>query len=307
MKKNIKFKIILIFILFLTIAILLKALDSFLLINYGLGKPLIYKQSSIFNYNIKENQKLIRRSNEININSLGMRSKELTNNDSYKILFFGDSVTYGGSVVSNQELFSELTCKTLELNIDKKFFCGNYGVNGYSLYLITKKIKFNESIKEDFIVVTIIGNNLLRGDHHIKSQPFWSQNINNFLPALTELFFIYFDRFRENFKYDKFNEPINYKYIEYSINELSKTLEDKKIPYIVLYSPEKNELKLNPEKYANIKLLFQKKIKNFYDLTGDIRKEKNFENFYVDDIHLNSLGHQKYSEILSKIIKPYLN
>ena len=46
-----------------------------------------------------------------------MRSSEnwdhKKNEESFNILFFGDSVTYGGSVVNNNEIFSEIICKKL--------------------------------------------------------------------------------------------------------------------------------------------------------------------------------------------------
>ena len=46
--------------------------------------------------------------NTIIINNLGMRSSDNFNHkNKKKIIFLGDSVTYGGSIVSNNDLFSE--------------------------------------------------------------------------------------------------------------------------------------------------------------------------------------------------------
>ena len=58
----------------------------------------------------------------------------------FRILFFGDSVTYGGSLVNNEDLFTEKVCNKLNKN-NKKFECGNYGTNGYSLFSIIRRIK----------------------------------------------------------------------------------------------------------------------------------------------------------------------
>ena len=95
------------FILFISV----KLGDLFLQKKFGLGKPLIYKNSKFYGYDIKPNQKLVRRGNKIIINNMGMRSNSDWKNDrKNKIIFFGDSVTYGGSVVSNDDLFSEKIC-----------------------------------------------------------------------------------------------------------------------------------------------------------------------------------------------------
>ena len=297
MKK--KFRIIIVLLSIIFLIFFLKILYIFLLNKYGLGNPLIYKQSNIFNYEVKENQEIVRLGNKIKINSDGMRSKEwVKNNKDLKIIFFGDSVTYGGSIVSNNELFSELICSKLKIKLNTLTTCGNYGVNGYSLYLINKKIKYKKIKNKDFIVVIIIANDLLRDDHHIKSQPFWSKKINNFLPAFTEIFFIYLDRFRNNYK---FTIPVidqNLEYINNIVEEFSNTLEEQKKPYIVLYSPEKDELTIDKQKYKEIKLILKRKIKNFYDLSEHINKE----NIFHDNVHLNKKGHTLYSNIISEII-----
>ena len=95
----------------------LKILDIILAKKYGLGTPVIYKYSNIVGYEIKPNQKLKRLGNEIDINKHGMRSSNWRNDIPNKILFFGDSVTYGGSIVSNSDLFSENVCKILKFSI----------------------------------------------------------------------------------------------------------------------------------------------------------------------------------------------
>ena len=114
-----------------------------------LGKPLIYKNSKFYGYDIKPNQKLVRRGNKIIINNMGMRSNSDWKNDrKNKIIFFGDSVTYGGSVVSNDDLFSEKICIKLNKG-ENDFLCGNSAVNGYNLYSIIRKIKYKSFNNED--------------------------------------------------------------------------------------------------------------------------------------------------------------
>ena len=224
-----------------------------------------------------------------------------------KIAFFGDSVTYGGSIVSNNDLFTEKICKKLNKDINN-YICGNLGVNGYSVHSIIKRIKYKKFNNEDLIVITIISNNYPRIFHNPISQPFWTKKINNFYPALTEIFFIYLDKFRNKAKYNLGNENIfeniNLKYYNDLTNELEEVLNKNNKPYIILYSPSLNELTQNKDNF--FKNILKNKFKDFYDLS-EINYTKK-DNLYFDNIHLNKQGHEVYSQFIFSIIKEkYLN
>ena len=111
----------------------------------GFGNPVIYKKTED-NFFPKENQKLRRfLGSEININSKGMRTNfDWNEKKDIKILFFGDSVTFGGSFVDNNDLFSENLCQLIENSV-----CGNYAVNGYHLNNMIKRIN-NANNKIEF-------------------------------------------------------------------------------------------------------------------------------------------------------------
>ena len=182
---------------FIVLLILIKLIDFFLQKKFGLGNPIIYESSRIYGYTIKPNQNIHRLGNNIIINNLGMRSTDDWGKDNRKkIIFLGDSVTYGGSIVSNEDLFSEKVCKILN-NKNLNYICGNLGVNGYNLYSLVRNIRYKKFDKESFIVITIIGNNFPRLFHNVINKPFWSNKIENFLPALTEVFIIS-DKYKSN-------------------------------------------------------------------------------------------------------------
>tara|TARA_A100001011_G_C14100397_1_gene752549 strand:- start:20 stop:943 length:924 start_codon:yes stop_codon:yes gene_type:complete len=301
-KLNYKF-FVYFFVLLIFSLSLLKILDLILQKKYGLGTPLIYKYSNVVGYIIEPNQKLRRLGNKIIINQEGMRSDNWKEDSPNNILFFGDSVTYGGSVVSNEDLFSERVCDNLSKLKKNNFSCGNYGVNGYSLDAISRKIKFNKNTKKaNLIIVTLVANDLIRGFHHIISQPFWSKKIENMYPAITEAAFIYIDSFRYKTKYKFENELLEnqIEYFEFIVESFSDILENTGLDYIVLYSPEKNELLQNPNKYFLIKNILKENINNFYDLSEYLNKEDTY--IYMDGVHLNKKGHNKYSELISEII-----
>ncbi len=303
-QKKIVFFIFLLIISFIT----LKILDIILFNKYGLGKPILYSSSKQYGYFIKPNQKVIRRGKNIFINNLGMRSQSFSSDktDKYRIIFFGDSVTYGGSLVNNEDLFTERVCE--KLNKESTIFeCGNFGTNGYSLNSIIKRIKYTNLENTDLVIITLIGNNFPRTFHNLLSQPFWSKKIDNFFPALTEVMFIYLDRYRNKVKYELGTEEsyslIDFMYYKDLINELGQVLDAKSVKYMIFYSPSLDEIN-NVKKSKNFKN-YLTKFKNFYDLTN-IKAEKK-EDFYFDRIHLNEYGHNIYSKYMSKQILLLLN
>jgi lysophospholipase L1-like esterase len=302
-------KKIIIFVLVLIIILsIIKAADVFLNKKYGLGNIVLYQNSIINGYDLKPNQKIInRRSNTIFINNKGMRSSnDWLKNNERKILFIGDSVTYGGSIVSNNELFSEKICEKLNVN-KKKFLCGNYAVNGYSIISMKNKIQYKEFNDEEFIIIILTGSDLERNFHNLYSQPFLSKKIENHFPALTELIFIYVEKFIYNLKYEKDSLEVEinsekYKnFAKISIEDLSRISKKNNKKIILVYSPEISEIS-NQKKFYYYKDTLKNNFSNFLDMTDYISREKNFNKIYHDNIHLNAEGHEFYSII----IKNYL-
>jgi len=302
-KKIVTFLLVLIIILSI-----IKATDFFLNKKYGLGNIVLYQNSIIYGYDLKPNQKITnRRNNAIYINNKGMRSSNdwLKNNDR-KILFIGDSVTYGGSVVSNHELFSEKICEKLNIN-KKKFFCGNYAVNGYSIISMINKIQYKDFNDEEFIIIILTASDLERNFHNLYSQPFFSKKINNYFPAFTELIYIYIEKFIYNSKHEKnyLEIEINSKkyknFAKNNIENLSRVSQKNKKKVILVYSPEISEIS-NQNKFLYYKSTLNSNFSNFLDMTHYIVREKNFKKIYHDNIHLNAEGHEFYSII----IKDYL-
>ena len=301
-------KIIIFFLVLIIILSIIKAADVFFNKKYGLGNIVLYQNSIINGYDLKPNQKIInRRSNTIYINNKGMRSSNdwLKNNDR-KILFIGDSVTYGGSIISNNELFSEKICAKLNVN-KKKFLCGNYAVNGYSIIFMKNKIQYKEFNDEEFIIIILTGSDLERNFHNLYSQPFLSKKIENHFPALTELIFIYVEKIIYNLKYEKdsleleINSEKYKNFAKINIEDLSRISKKNNKKIILVYSPEISEIS-NQKKFYYYKDALKNNFSNFLDMTDYISREKNFNKIYHGNIHLNVEGHEFYSII----IKNYL-
>ena len=72
----------------------------------GLGDPIIYDSNFVYGYAPRANQKNRLKNSTVTINDVGLRAiynwKKIMIK---KKLFFGDSVTYGGSYIDDKETF----------------------------------------------------------------------------------------------------------------------------------------------------------------------------------------------------------
>src|SRR5262245_34552587 len=82
----------------------------------GLGDPILYEENASFQYAPRPNQTRVRFNGaRITIDSKGLRgTKDWKTPSDAKILFVGDSVTWGGTAIDDRDTFANLTCVRLE-------------------------------------------------------------------------------------------------------------------------------------------------------------------------------------------------
>ena len=96
--------------------------------NIGLGNPVRYDSDLTYGYAPKINQKTERlKKSIVTINDVGLRSLEnWKKNNKKKILFIGDSITYGGSYIDDTETFSYLVCTKMK-DYEEKYWTERAG------------------------------------------------------------------------------------------------------------------------------------------------------------------------------------
>ena len=306
MKKNIKF-ILISFSFFL----LLISITEIFLRYQGFGTPIIYEKSYQYGYAPAPNQKLIRFNNKnVTIDSNGFRIGSSINNTYNKIYFLGDSVTYGGSYIDDDELYSENFCQKINQILKKKFNCYNGGVNAYGFENIIERYKSIKKNKDTFVIITLIPGDFSRNFMQIESLPYFTKKHTHFLKATTELTAYYLDIARSNLRYDEKKFSLEQKlddYIKIKINEnlyQLQQLQKKDSNLIILFFPPKQFLlEKNFNEFDNF---FFKNIhnkKNYYNLTNNLKSLNDKNSIYYDSVHLNSKGHQIMSEVLFKLLK----
>ena len=133
-----------IFIFISCVLLISITLCEFYLRYIGLGDPIRYDSNYIYGYAPKENQKKERLNESIvTINEVGLRTPfSWDKENKEKIIFIGDSITYGGSYIDDKKIFSYLVCDKL-----KSYLCGNAGVNAYSVINMVMRSRFDIRIK----------------------------------------------------------------------------------------------------------------------------------------------------------------
>ena len=260
----------------------------------GLGDPVRYDKDVVYGIAPKENQKKTRFKNSVvTINESGLRSLEnWKNSKKKKILFIGDSVTFGGSFIDDKKIFSYLVCDIL-----KEFSCGNTGVNAYNIINMVNRSRYDERIQDANIVIFFVSAlNFTREFTNSETAHFYLNDHKFFLSGLMEAISFFSTKYDLNYllsKRDNTKKNQHYKeLIDYSLEQLvAETERLKKNDKIVkiFFSVERNDKKSENHfnKYVLNKLL-DLELENFYSLENELNKD----DFFVDNIHLSSKGHE---------------
>ena len=294
-----------IILLFISFFLLVSITLTELYLNYvGLGDPVRYDSNYIYGYAPKENQKKERfAGSKVTINELGLRTPFAWNNSKKdKIIFIGDSITYGGSYIDDEKIFSFLVCLKM-----KNYLCGNAGVNAYSIINMVMRSRYDQRINDgEVYIFTIAPGDFYREYAGSNTAHFYLNNTNFFLPATTEALSFFATKYDINNYISKKNDTKIYnnktELIDYSIRLLKNEIErlsaaNKKVR--VFYTIEKNDK--NSKKEINnyiLNKLLDANIENFYTLEKVLSKNE----FFYDNVHYNEKGH---SAVAEKIISTF--
>ena len=301
-------KTILYFCTMLMIIILPIYFTEIYLRTIGLGDPITYDSNYVYGYAPKENQskKRFKKSN-VTINDVGLRSlyNWSENKNKKKIVFFGDSVTYGGSYIDDKELFSHLVCKSLKSN---DYICGNAGVNSYGIINIVYRSRYDNRINDtDIKIFLIIPDDFYRGLQNSKTAHFYLNDKNFLLPAIFEAINFVATKYDLNNFISKRDTTTKYnnqkELIDEAIMLLSselKRLDNRNEKFLLFYSPGKNE-NSDINKYI-IKRLKLESNSRIIELNKILKND-----MFEDSTHFNKKGHKTVSIKIADEINNLIN
>ena len=131
----------------------------------GLGDPILFYANASYRYAPLPNQQKQRLHDaRVTIDSKGLRSsRDWSQRADAKILFIGDSVTWGGTFIDDADTFADGVCQRLAQATGKTFVCGNAGANQYGTDNLAERIRYKDFDDETAIVVTLISPDTIRG------------------------------------------------------------------------------------------------------------------------------------------------
>ena len=310
MSKNIfenhkKQTIVIIILIFIVIAVI--SVELILEKAYGLGNPVLYDSSPLYGFRPLPNQDHSRfRGKKLKFNNLGLRADEnWDNRKDDKILFLGDSVTYGGSYIANKELFSHLAVVGLG-----NYKSGNAGVNAWGVENIYGLIVEKNFIPAQIYVTTLPEGDFYRGLTRLQGLPYF-----NIKPkfAFSELWY-FFCYLQNNERYTGWQSFANEEEMSYVVRKAIKKLKEmddylkkRGLQHLIFITPGFSQVVEGAPKDALVnKLLKDNSLNPYYILDelpqynlSKIKKEKLFH----DGIHLEKDGHEIWAQIVRSKLK----
>ncbi|MFA7382061.1 MAG: hypothetical protein WC001_01280 [Desulfurivibrionaceae bacterium] len=288
------------------------SLELFLKTFSGLGNPVLYELSPLYGYRPKPNQIIEPKGgmgflygSRVTTNNLGLRAAgKWDNNSSGKILFLGDSVTYGGQYVSDEQLFSSVAGKSLP-----GWQIGNGGVNGWGIGNILGLVKSYGFTPAEIVVTCLIEEDFYRGKRSAWSVPFWYERPGS---ALQDLLMHFVWRVNE-LRYDGAIASVHEDddHLDKIVNRASSRLQqlenyykEKHIRHFIFILPTRNQVVNGEPADERVRLALEK-----YGITAKylLPKLRAFEpakslrrNWFHDNVHLEPSGHSVYGTMLGK-------
>ena len=292
---------------------------------FDLGDFIVYEHSNTWGYSLRPNGSYKRFGGDmVTINDVGLRSTQDWNKDSSnKILFWGDSVTYGGSYIDDNSTFVAHACKDIE-----GWSGYNGGVNAYGVLNMILRSRYDMRPQgAKMTVFTFITGDFDRGiqsskisDYRMRKPPQWFPAIWEALTYIGQRYSLVKLLFESNDGYQSFNkEKDRYNAIDFGLMNLEievKRLESEGQIVLIVHSPnvENSADGVKRVRNSNFNLYCQKKASKkfgdrFISLFATIESAiVNQPNLFNDNCHYYEPGHllvgQKLKEEIKKRINP---
>ena len=264
---------------------------------FGLGQVVVYQSSPIVGYRPGPNQSVVRKNAGVHLNNLGLRATEDWSAASMapRVLFLGDSITYGGSYIDNTELFSTLSAEALG-----GIAVGNAGVNGWGVLNVTALVEDLEFTPANIYVSTFPEEDFNRGFNRIGGSPFWTAKPKW---ALSELFH-YFLYQLEIVKFSGQEYPISAqersRVKQIAVKRLAQMdayLKAKGAQHLIYITPTKAQALGEADKDLELLQLLKTAGVQVKYLQDSLDFKEPIEHYYHDSAHLSVAGHALWATV----------
>jgi len=303
---------------FATIAILLTifvlvfipALELFLKTFSGLGNPPLYELSPLYGYMLKPNQVIEPRGNiaflygaRLTTNNLGLRAADdWDSKPAKKILFLGDSVTYGGQYVDDAQLFSSVAGNRLP-----GWQVGNGACNAWGIGNIVGLLRDYRFLPAEVVVTNVIEGDFYRGTSRASALPLWTERPRFALQDLLMHIMWKVNKTRyENSAdaviQDEAHLDMIVDHAARNLKDLDHYLEQQQVRHFLFILPTRSQIADGALPDPRIEKALKKyEIKAVYLLPELLSLEPDREKrqkWFHDEVHLLPAGHQAYGLLI---------
>lgn len=270
---------------------------------FGLGRPVLYDSNALYGYRPVPNQRLSPLIGPtLRFNNLGLRcDDDWDAQTDGKVLFLGDSVTYGGNV-ANQDLFSELAVRDLA----GQRSC-NAGVNAWGIENIHGLLIDSGFLPARTYVTVVIEDDFYRGLTRVQGQLLWSLAPASALEQVLLNFLHLEDERRRYAHWRWYGTPeVVEKVVAKAVRqlvEIETALQTKGFQHLLYVSPMRGQLLSNVAKDALVaQQLAQHGVHATYlvDVVPSLVPDRTQQQaLFYDNVHLSRQGHAVWGSIIN--------
>lgn len=276
----------------------------------GLGNPILFYANASYRFAPLPNQQQVRqRGAKVTIDSKGLRSSaDWSDPADGKLLFIGDSVTWGSTYIDDRQLFSDGVCQRLAAATGKRYVCGNAGANQYGTDNMAERIRYKNVNDESVLVVTLIAADAIRGRVDAEGRYFFMQRppppFRALWEATTFLTWVLYKKLRPQ----SYRSDDDLRVAERSVENMLSTIRETQRPgrkVLIVLSPIKAELNGKEGPLTKqVQSMLARSGFDWIDLHGPVSKAVT-PDFYYDEVHLDVRGHAFYAEqIAARLEEP---
>jgi len=297
-------------LLAISLLLCLLIFELFLRTFSGLGNPPLYEISPLYGYRLKPSQVIEPRGGmgflygaRVTTNNLGLRAAgEWDSNPAGKILFMGDSVTYGGQYIADTQLFSSVAASRLQ-----GWQVGNGANNAWGIENIVGLIKDYDFSPAGVVVTCVIEGDFYRGLTRAMSMPLWTERP---VFALQDLIMHLTWRVNRS-RYDNWVDQLtnNKDHLDKIVDRAARHLKDlddylkrKQIEHFIFILPTRSQVVDGEPPDNLVEQMLQKYeinaeylLPKLLPLEQDLKKRRKW---FHDEAHLEVSGHQTYGILI---------
>jgi hypothetical protein len=277
----------------------------------GLGNPILFYANASYRFAPQPNQKQVRiRGATVTVDSKGFRStKDWSEAADAKILFIGASVTWGGTFIDDNDLFSEGVCQRLAKSTGKRYICANTGANQYGTDNMAERIRYKGVDDESALVVTITTSNTTNGLVDAEGRFFFMRPPPQPFPALWEATTFVTWKLYHHLRPVTYRADDDLRVAQRSLENLFGAIHETQRPgrrVLIVQSPHKYELHGQEGALTkHVQSILARTPFEVLDLHASV-SEAEGDGFYYDNDHLDVRGHHFFADQIAKRLGPLM-